>query len=460
MAYTEQEKQQALALYDETGSISKVINKLGYPTRQNMYTWIKNRNIEIKEKASVDYSDTPEHRRHPSLELKLSIIRRCFETGEDIKSVSEETGYSRTSIYLWRRKYVVGGAAALASKKNHLPRGKIIVDTSDHDSGQEELVSKIKELEMENDILKETIKILKKDQCIDQFNLKNKEKTMIIDALRDKYSLSLLLKRMNISKSSYCYQHKVIHSEAKYEAIAKEITHLFHENDSRYGYRRIHALLKKQNIIISEKIVRRIMKENQLEVKIRRAKKYSSYMGEITKAAENLINRDFHSDRPNHKMLTDITEFSIPAGKVYLSPIIDCFDGMVSAWKISTNPNAELVNSMLDEYHETLKNGERPIVHSDRGAHYRWPGWISRMSKYGFQRSMSKKGCSPDNSACEGFFGRMKNEMFYGRKWNNISIEKFTALINEYIEWYNTKRIKQSLNYLSPKEYRQLLDLI
>ena len=107
MAYTEQEKQQALALYDETGSISKVINKLGYPTRPNMYTWIKNRNIEIKEKASVDYSDTPEHRRHPSLELKLSIIRRCFEKGEDIKSVSEETGYSRTSIYLWRRKYVV-----------------------------------------------------------------------------------------------------------------------------------------------------------------------------------------------------------------------------------------------------------------------------------------------------------------------------------------------------------------
>lgn len=84
-----------------------------------------------------------------------------------------------------------------------MPRGKIIVDTSDHDSGQEELVSKIKELEMENDILKGTIKILKKDQGIDQFNLKNKEKTMIIDALRDKYSLSLLLKRMNISKSSY-----------------------------------------------------------------------------------------------------------------------------------------------------------------------------------------------------------------------------------------------------------------
>ncbi len=108
MSYTEQEKQQALSLYDETGSIAKVINKLGYPTRQNMYTWIKNRNIEKKKKVSVDYSDTPAHRRHPSLDLKLSIIHRCFKEGEDIKSVSEETGYSRTSIYLWRRKYVVG----------------------------------------------------------------------------------------------------------------------------------------------------------------------------------------------------------------------------------------------------------------------------------------------------------------------------------------------------------------
>lgn len=124
-----------------------------------MYTWIKNRNIEIKKKAHVDYSDTPEHRRHSTLELKLSIIPRYFEDGEDIKSVSEKIGYSRTSIYFWRRKYVVGGTTALACEKRHLPRDKINTDTSDHDLKQEELVSKIKELEMENDILKEKIKI-------------------------------------------------------------------------------------------------------------------------------------------------------------------------------------------------------------------------------------------------------------------------------------------------------------
>ena len=460
MAYTEQEKERALALYDELGSIGKVINQLGYPTRQNMYTWIKNRNISFKQRAAVDYCDSPTHRRHPTLEMKLNILHRCFEIGEDIKSVSEDTGYSRASIYSWRRKYLNGGAGALMSQKKHLPRGELTAETaSTVDANQDNLMAKVKELEFENDILKETIKILKKDQGIDLLMLKNKEKTMIVDTLRSKYSLSKLLEKMHISKSSYCYQHKHLYSTNKYEPIKEKIIELFNENSERYGYRRIQALLRKDNIQISEKIVRKIMKENNLIVKTKKTKKYNSYQGEISKAVDNFLNRNFHAERPNEKMLTDITEFSIPAGKVYLSPIIDCFDGMVTTWNVSTKPDADLVNQMLDTYYFSLANGEKPLIHSDRGAHYRWPGWIERMNKYGFKRSMSKKGCSPDNSACEGFFGRMKNEMFYGRKWENINIEDFITIINEYILWYNTKRIKKSLNYMSPSEYRQNLNL-
>ena len=158
-------------------------------------------------------------------------------------------------------------------------------------------------------------------------------------------------------------------------------------------------------------------------------------------------------------MLTDITEFSIPAGKIYLSSIIDCFDGMVPTWRIGTSPNAELVNEMLDEYHDYLKE-ETPLIHSDRGVHYRWPGWIKRMKEYGFTRSMSRKGFSCDNAACEGFFGHLKTEMFYGKSWLKVSIEEFIKILNEYIIWYNTKRIKQTLNYMSPYEYRQSLDLL
>ena len=153
---------------------------------------------------------------------------------------------------------------------------------------------------------------------------------------------------------------------------------LFTENKGRYGYRRIHALLKRENIIVSEKVIRRIMKEEQLVVKIKRTRKYNSYQGEISPAVDNLINRNFSAFKPNEKWLTDITEFAIPAGKVYLSPIVDCFDGLLVNWNISTSPDALLVNSMLDDAAKLLSVGEKPIIHSDRGVHYRWPGPAAR----------------------------------------------------------------------------------
>ena len=110
---------------------------------------------------------------------------------------------------------------------------------------------------------------------------------------------------------------------------------------------------------------------------------------------------------------------------------------------------------MLDAAIATLRNGEHPIIHSDRGSHYRWPGWIERMDCAGLIRSMSRKGYSPDNSACEGFFGRLKNEMFYGRSWSSVTIEGFTAFLDQYIHWYAEKRIKVSLGGMSPLQYRR-----
>ncbi|WP_426131439.1 transposase, partial [Pararhizobium sp. PWRC1-1] len=99
------------------------------------------------------------------------------------------------------------------------------------------------------------------------------------------------------------------------------------------------------------------------------------------------------------------------------------------------------------------------IVHSDRGAHYRWPGWLTRISEAKLVRSMSRKGCSQDNAACEGFFGRLKTELFYPRDWKAITIEQFVAEVDAYIRWYNEKRIKISLGSLSPVEYRKSLGL-
>ena len=287
----------------------------------------------------------------------------------------------------------------------------------------------------------------------------NQEKAMVIIALRDKYPVKSILEVFDMAKSSYCYQQKQIKKENKIAKIKEQIKILFFENHKRYGYRRIHLLLKREGIIISEKIVRSIMKEENLIVRAIRQKKYNSYLGEISPAVPNEVQRDFHADKPNKKWLTDITEFKIGEGKVYLSPIIDCFDGMPITWTVGTSPNAELVNTMLDNAIVLLKENEHPIVHSDRGCHYRWSGCIQRMDEAGLTRSMSKKGCSPDNSACEGFFGRMKNEMFYGEKWDKISVEEFISIINQYMQWYRDKRIKLSLGGLSPMEYRRSLGI-
>lgn len=126
----------------------------------------------------------------------------------------------------------------------------------------------------------------------------------------------------------------------------------------------------------------------------RNTRRYGSYLGEISPAPENLVNRDFKAATPNEIWLTDITEFQILAGKVYLSPMIDCFDGLVVSWTIGTRPDSDLANTMLDAAIETVATaGDRPVVHSDRGAHYRWPGWLSRMHNAKLIRSMSRKGC-------------------------------------------------------------------
>ena len=141
--------------------------------------------------------------------------------------------------------------------------------------------------------------------------------------------------------------------------------------------------LRNRGIIVSEKVICRIMREEDLSVPFKKHRKYSSYKGEITPAALNILKRDFHADKPNEKWLADIIEFHILAGKIYLSLMIDCFDGLPVSWTIGTQPDAKRVNAMLDMAVKTLNPNEHPIMHIDRGCHYRWPGWINRMNQAG-----------------------------------------------------------------------------
>lgn len=229
----------------------------------------------------------------------------------------------------------------------------------------------------------------------DPNRLTNREKTILVKALREEFTLEELLSALNLARSSFYYQISAIKRPDKHACVRVAVCEEFEALKHSCGYRTIWARLRKRSepIVVSEKIVRRIMAQEGLKVIYHKKPKrqWSSYAGEISNAPKNIIKRQFFADSPNKLWLTDITQFVLPSFKCYLSPVIDCFDGKVISWKISKSPNAKLVNSMLDDAITTLRFDEHPILHNDRGAHYRWSGWISRCNNAGIIRSMSKK---------------------------------------------------------------------
>ena len=461
--YSDEQRKAAIQYYVEHGrSKSRTVKALGYPTRQQLTEWIKQDLPDEVRPCTKGQSLV-----HLTKEQKEQVaIELCIRDGS-AQAIADKYNVSRYSVYNWAWDLLGKGNISPMPKKK--PDTTVVtqetVDSLKQEIEQlhneaEALKRQVYRLQLEKDVLEKAAEILKKDEGVSLEKLTNREKAIVIGALRNKYKLNELLDVFHMAKSSYCYQQAALATPDKYSEVRKKIHAVFDDSSSRYGYRRIHSSLKSEEITLSEKVIRRVMKEDNHIVPNVRRRKYNSYKGEITPAVPNVIERDFHAEQPNMKWLTDITEFHIPAGKIYLSPIIDCFDGLPVSWTIGISPDADLVNTMLDNAIGTLNENDRPIVHSDRGAHYRWPGWIERMENAGLTRSMSKKGCSPDNSACEGFFGRLKNEMFYGRFWKDVTIEEFIRILDEYIHWYAEKRIKLSLGGLSPIQYRQSLGLL
>ena len=237
----------------------------------------------------------------------------------------------------------------------------------------------------------------------------------------------------------------------KYKAEKEEITAIFHENQGRYGYRRITLELHNRGYLINHKTVQRLMKQLKLKCMVR-IKKYRSYKGEIGKVAPNLIKRDFHADHPLQKWTTDITEFSLFGQKLYLSPILDMFNGEIISYNISERPLLGQVMDMLDKAFEKIPDDTGLIFHSDQGWQYQHKMYQDRLKEKGIIQSMSRKGNCLDNSLMENFFGLLKSELLYLREFKNIN--EFRDELVKYIDYYNNYRIKGKLRGLSPVQYR------
>ena len=277
------------------------------------------------------------------------------------------------------------------------------------------------------------------------------EKTKVIRSLRCGHCQSDLLKAAGLARSTLYYQLSLQKAKDKYADVKQLIASIFHEHRGCYGYRRIHCELQKRGLKFSGKTVRKLMQQLGLKSPVR-LKKYRSYRGNMGLAAENILQRQFKAEAPCEKWVTDITEFRAGGQKLYLSPILDLFNGEIVAWETACRPTEELVKRMLNKGLESLAEGEKPLLHSDQGWHYRIKSYQSALADKGLVQSMSRKGNCLDNAVMENFFGHLKEEMYYRRDYR--SVEELENAVNEYITYWNQKRIKLSLGGLSPVEYR------
>lgn len=268
----------------------------------------------------------------------------------------------------------------------------------------------------------------------------------------------------DLPKSTYMYWQQRLDRPNKNEQVEKKILEIRKDNPN-YGYRRMAAMLRKQGLLINKKKVQRLVQKLKLQVTSfsRKTRKYSSYKGTIGKVADNEINRKFKVGEPYTYITTDTTEFkylekdkneNYQVKKLYLNPYLDMYNSEIISYEISKQPTLEPILKALDKAIEiTNINKDKRIFHSDQGWAYQIKQYTSKLEAEGITQSMSRKGNCLDNSPMENFFGILKQEIYYSKKF--YSYEQLKETIEEYIEYYNKDMIKEKLGYLSPIEYRE-----
>ena len=488
--YSEEQKCAAVDHYLECGRrLSRTMRMLGYPeSKELLMAWIDElapgrRRLrhgpvpeELKRKAVVAVASgrLKSHEAAAELGVQAAVVRewkRQMLAGSKETHVARERrerpgdgGGARPVVpdapaVAAGSRDAAGLADALASMEKRLARMQARLDELDADVERQRREKR--ELDVEIAIRRGALELLGKEPGADPENLTNREKTILVKQISEaqRVSVKSLLPVVGLAHSTYHYRLNAMRRPDRDAWLLPLVEGAFENSEKRYGYKRVHLELQGMGITVSAKRVMKLMTKHGMVPLFKSAKRYSSYKGELIRAPENLVNRDFHADRPNMLRVTDLTEFSIPAGKAYLSPLIDCYDGLPVAWTIGTSPNAELADGMLSDACSTLGEGDRPVIHSDRGRHYRWPEWIRICEEHKLTRSMSAKGCSPDNAAAEGFFGRLKQEFFHKRSFAGVSMDEFIGMLDDYMVWYRDKRIKTEFG-MSIMDRRRELGLV
>lgn len=270
------------------------------------------------------------------------------------------------------------------------------------------------------------------------------------------YPINSLCKISNVSKSGYFkwLKHQKTYNDIRNEKIAN-IVEKIHSDYPDKGYRRIRDdLYRYYNINVNDKRILRICRVLQIKSTIKYKNNGCTIQNQHpTYTTENILNRNFKADAPDEKWLTDVSEFHYYVNgekhRLYLSAILDLYDRRIVAYTIGDSNNTELVYSMFDF---AVKNNPKahPIFHSDRGYQYTNRTFHSKLVAAGMTQSMSRIARCIDNGPMEGFWGIIKRERYYGKKFN--SRKELVDMIENYMDYYNNSRLQRKLGVLTPFE--------
>ena len=279
--------------------------------------------------------------------------------------------------------------------------------------------------------------------------MKASVKYKVIYRHKDTYSISEMCRFFKVSRSGYYDFVKRLDLPAKDLPLAQTIQQCQKHCRNTYGYRRVHIWLERHGIHKNPKTVLRVMRKyNRLAVVRRR--KYKQY-GEVLHRYPNLLNRNFHADKPNQKWVTDISYIKTNEGTLYLSVIRDLYDNSIISYQTGTQQSIQLVLNTIRQAKKKEKVTAELQLHSDQGFQYTSQGYFKLTQEYGITPSMSRRGNPYDNALAENFFSILKTECIHRMKFD--SFEEARLVIDDYIYFYNHQRI-QTKTKLTPMEFR------
>ena len=274
----------------------------------------------------------------------------------------------------------------------------------------------------------------------------------------ENYPIEKLCQKLNVNRSAYYKWLKRTPSrkQKENEQVVEWIKELYEEQDGILGYRQMTITVNREhNVHYNKKRIRRLMQILHLK-SVCRKKRYNYIKSTPEVTAENILNREFHADKPNEKWLTEVTEFKYYVGaevkKVYLSAILDLYDRRIVSYKIGDSNNNPLVFETFDEAVRANPDAH-PLFHSDRGFQYTSKIFHSKLDAAKMRQSMSRVGRCIDNGPMEGFWGILKSEMYYLRKFT--SHDDLISAIEQYLYFYNNKRYQLRLKCMTPMEFHR-----